>query len=292
MYIKLFFLFSYIDVIVKKKTKEGVINCKYSMPTQIIKKAISIIVVSSLILCNVYTSRVISASGTATGMIFAATGMTSTATYKASEKFIQGKDVSFEEATTDIANVGYAGYFIGNIVSIIATILNEYTGIVDKGIKYFNKKQNTNLSTSMNIADTHSAAKTCENFSNNVINKKADFYVAPSGNVYKYKVYPENDGALSSWKPTVLQSGTIIDRYGESTGKYFSPVGTPIEQRALPPWTDFNEYHKYEVIKDLDFQTSTIAPFYDQPGGGIQYWSDKTVDTLINIGMLKEIFGD
>ena len=264
------------------------------MVRQVIKKATSIIIISSLILCSICTNKVISASGTATGMVFAATGMTSTATYKAGEKFIQGKDVSFEEATTDIANVGYAGYFIGNIVSISATILNKYTGIVDKGIKYFNKKQNTNLSTSMNIADTHSAAKTCEHISydSSISKKEADFYVAPSGNVYKLRTYPENDGALDPWNPIELQTGTIIDRYGESTGKYFSPVGTPIEQRALPPWTDFNEYHKYEVIKDLDFQTSTIAPFYDQPGGGIQYWSDKTVDTLINIGMLKEIFGD
>ena len=146
------------------------------MPTKVIKKAISIVIVSSLILCNVCTNKVISASGTATGMILATTGMTSTATYKVSEKFIQGKDVSFVDATTDIANVGYAGYIIGNIVSIGATILNEYTGIVDKGIKYFNKKQNTNLSASMNIANNHSAAKTCENFSNNVRKDEVDFY--------------------------------------------------------------------------------------------------------------------
>lgn len=32
----------------------------------------------------------------------------------------------------------------------------------------------------------------------------------------------------------VLQAGTIIDKYGSSrTGKFFSPEGTPYEERAL-----------------------------------------------------------
>ena len=254
------------------------------MLIKLIRKSITIIIVSSLILCNICTNKVISASGTATGMIFAATGMTSTATYKASEKFIQGKDVSFEEATTDIANVGYAGYFIGNIVSISATILNKYTGIVDKGIKYFNKKQNTNLSTSMNYADTHSALKTCEHIS---------YEGQSASNTQIERYLPTNDGAVEgTTNPITLKPGTIIDRYGKSDGRYFSPVGTPIEQRSLGPWTNLNDYHKYEVIKDLKLQSGTVAPFYDQPGGGIQYWSEDSVDKLINLGKIKEIFGD
>ena len=50
-----------------------------------------------------------------------------------------------------------------------------------------------------------------------------------------------------------IPAGTIIDRYGSQWGKYTSPAGVPYEQRALPYIENPNAYHKYEVLKPIDF---------------------------------------
>ena len=37
-------------------------------------------------------------------------------------------------------------------------------------------------------------------------------------------------------------AGDKIDRYGNYTGKYFSPTNTPADMRALPPNADTSLY--------------------------------------------------
>ncbi len=86
-----------------------------------------------------------------------------------------------------------------------------------------------------------------------------------------------------------MQPGTIVNRYGKTTGNYLAPVNTPIEMRALPPWTDFNNYHQYEVLQEFDVSSSVIAPYYEQPGGGIQYKSKVEINELLKEGILKEV---
>jgi len=50
--------------------------------------------------------------------------------------------------------------------------------------------------------------------------------------------FPANDGVLGGKGTTYLYKGTLIDRYGGgSNSRYFSPVGTPAEMRALPQST-------------------------------------------------------
>ena len=164
------------------------------------------------------STKVISASGTATGMIFAATGMTSTATYKASEKFIQGKDISFVDATTDIANVGYAGYIIGNVVSIGATILNEYTEIIDKCINYFDnldKTQNSNLSTSMNYANSNSTIQGCEKAEVDYSNFNRSFNVNNQSKGSTGRIEPHNiieQLSMEQVKSNPLEGAVKLDK--------------------------------------------------------------------------------
>ena len=56
--------------------------------------------------------------------------------------------------------------------------------------------------------------------------------------------YPPNDGALGKSKRIFLMPGDKVDRFGNDTGKYLSPKGTPFEMRALPP----NNTGKYNVV--------------------------------------------
>ncbi|WP_241584887.1 TNT domain-containing protein [Rosenbergiella epipactidis] len=67
-----------------------------------------------------------------------------------------------------------------------------------------------------------------------------------------------------------LSVGTRLDRYGEPSGSFLAPKGTPYEQRALAPGAGAEKYYEYEVIKPLPVIQGKIAPAFGEPGGGVQ----------------------
>jgi len=103
--------------------------------------------------------------------------------------------------------------------------------------------------------------------------------------------YPSNNGFEGQPLSTELQPGQIIDRYGNNeTGRYFAPEGTPIGNRSLPPGANTNTYNAYEILKPFPVQSGITAPFYGQPGGGVQYYSpNMNVLQLTNQGYIRPI---
>lgn len=99
--------------------------------------------------------------------------------------------------------------------------------------------------------------------------------------------WPSNGGALNSWKEQYLMPGTLIDRYGGGAGKYFSPIGTPLEMRALPSAS--GTYNAFEVVKPFSVQASTIAPAFDHLGLGTQYLSPVSMNVLLRRGFIVPI---
>ena len=59
-------------------------------------------------------------------------------------------------------------------------------------------------------------------------------------------------------------------------------------QFAIGTFSDKN-YNVYEVTKPFDVQSSTVAPFYGQPGGGIQYRSNLNILDLLKGGYIKPV---
>ena len=104
-------------------------------------------------------------------------------------------------------------------------------------------------------------------------------------------IYPLNDGFVGKIEDVILSPGdNLIDRYGGLFGHYFSPENTPFEARALPSTSnDLSIYHKYRVLRPLPVKMGTIAGWFDQPGGGIQYKTEKTVFDLLDEVYIKEI---
>ena len=100
--------------------------------------------------------------------------------------------------------------------------------------------------------------------------------------------YPPNDGALNEWKAERLEPGTLIDRYGGLNGSYTSPIGVPVEMRALPP-DNTGEYHQFKVLSPLIIQKSIVTPWYGKMGGGVQYRLPDNVQTLIRQGYIIEV---
>ena len=104
----------------------------------------------------------------------------------------------------------------------------------------------------------------------------------------KHLKYPTNDGGvLGTGKDVVLEPGTRIDRYGEVTGNYAAPEGTPLGQRSLSPRTNTNIYNSYEVVKPLPAYQSVSKPYFLQQGGGVQYKFEFNMFDLIKKGYIK-----
>ncbi len=86
---------------------------------------------------------------------------------------------------------------------------------------------------------------------------------------------PNIDGLLNGkYEDTKLRPGEQIDRYGGNNGTFFGDEGTSIPERAMAPNSDFSKYNKYVVAREMPVRKGKIAPWFDQPGGGIQYQID------------------
>ncbi|WP_205246135.1 TNT domain-containing protein, partial [Erwinia amylovora] len=102
--------------------------------------------------------------------------------------------------------------------------------------------------------------------------------------------WPPNDGAFGPVKVSVLEKGTLIDRYGYPGGKYTSPVGTPYSMRALAPGTETKPYTVYKVMKPIPrVLESKIAPWFGEIGLGTQYLLPESVQSLIDSKHLKVV---
>jgi hypothetical protein len=103
-------------------------------------------------------------------------------------------------------------------------------------------------------------------------------------------VWPPNNGAvLGTEKNVTLSKGYQFDRYGYDVGTYVSPLGTPYEKRSLAPGTEAKPYKVFEVVKPVRGEASIIAPWFDQPGGGIQFRLEDTIENLLELGKIKVV---
>lgn len=96
--------------------------------------------------------------------------------------------------------------------------------------------------------------------------------------------YPPDDGfALNSRErpiiaPVVLHVGQRVDRFGPESGRFLSPAGAKLSERAIPPsnldTTDPRypfDYHLYTVKQQFTVDGGPVAPWFEQPGQGVQY---------------------
>ena len=88
----------------------------------------------------------------------------------------------------------------------------------------------------------------------------------------------------------IIEPGTVLDRYGDNdSGRYFSPSGASFGERALPPFMKNKPKITYIATKPIPNKKGLIAPWFDEPGMGIQHFTDMEVGHLVNNGYLKII---
>ena len=136
--------------------------------------------------------------------------------------------------------------------------------------------------------------------------KLQDWAYPPEANLYKnyksvfdnHKYYnqktgsinwPQHDGFDGVPKNVILEPGTKIDRYGSDYGTFTSPEGIPYEQRAVAPGTDLKPYSVFEIVEPLEVKAGKVAPWFNEPGGGIQYLLPNSVDKLLDDNIIRRI---
>ncbi|OBG91351.1 hypothetical protein A5697_00435 [Mycobacterium sp. E3251] len=98
-----------------------------------------------------------------------------------------------------------------------------------------------------------------------------------------------------------LKPGAVLGRFGSPFGSYLAPEGTPFAELSLPPESALKPYYQY-VVKDptalppgYHVEQSQVAPWFHQPGGGIQYrvigpdGNDAPVQALEDSGFLGDM---
>jgi hypothetical protein len=120
-------------------------------------------------------------------------------------------------------------------------------------------------------------------------------FTSPDGGL----IYPDETlpghvyAVLGSVVPNAqLPAGTVIDRFGYPGGGWLSPDGVPFAERALPPDSALKPYFQY-VVEDparlppgWHIEQSQAAPWFHQPGGGIQY---RIIDEFGETGNVSEL---
>jgi hypothetical protein len=102
--------------------------------------------------------------------------------------------------------------------------------------------------------------------------------------------YPKNNGFLTiNGEPVVfrvtLRVGQDVDLFGSGQGRFLAPAGTRYGRRAIPPSNlDTYDpscpfgYHLYDVMAPFTVDAGPIAPWFNQRGGGLQYFTANTTD--------------
>jgi hypothetical protein len=111
--------------------------------------------------------------------------------------------------------------------------------------------------------------------------------------------YPDNDGAVAGHRLKFSDVGefqrhygNVLDRFGDDGGKYFSPDGTPFEERALPPDSLGKPYLRMRLTGELPagwrIEVAEVAPAFGRDGGGLQIRVLDANDQAMRMYQLEE----
>ncbi|RJQ69482.1 DUF4237 domain-containing protein [Pseudonocardiaceae bacterium YIM PH 21723] len=96
-------------------------------------------------------------------------------------------------------------------------------------------------------------------------------------------------GAYANKQMVWLNEGAHLDHFGDDTAKSVFAADTPLAQRALPPGTTDQPYHRYQVLRQFRVVHGVPVKTDTGPGGGFAYVLPNTIRSLIDGGWIREI---
>ena len=99
--------------------------------------------------------------------------------------------------------------------------------------------------------------------------------------------FPPRDGFAATPKTVWKKPGTLLDRFGFPGGQFVAPADGSYMGRAVPYDRLKMPYFRYEVVRPLRVAAGPASPWFDQPGGGLQYKTERRIQVLIDTGYLR-----
>ena len=57
----------------------------------------------------------------------------------------------------------------------------------------------------------------------------------------------------------------------------------------MSPGSSAKPFYTYEVLRPIDVRAGVITPWFEQPGGGMQYQFALKIEELIQLGFLRRL---
>jgi hypothetical protein len=99
--------------------------------------------------------------------------------------------------------------------------------------------------------------------------------------------WPPNNGFDAAPYEQTLDPGSRIDRFGSEGGSFFSPKGELFAARALPYVCSQMPYTVYVIKQPVVVMAGKAAPWFGEPGGGVQYQTSEPAYKLREAGKLE-----
>jgi hypothetical protein len=101
--------------------------------------------------------------------------------------------------------------------------------------------------------------------------------------------YPPNRGFAGPSERVTLQPGELVDRYGSTGGSFASPKGTPLPERSVPFGAEQKQLQIFRVLKPVEADAGKVSSWFNQPGGGKQYDFGRSIQELIDDGVVEKV---
>jgi Tuberculosis necrotizing toxin len=101
--------------------------------------------------------------------------------------------------------------------------------------------------------------------------------------------WPDNDGCADKPVDQTLAIGTMIDRFGGTSGSFFSPRGASFNGRATPYVCRQEDYRVYKLVAALPVHTCKAAAWFGLSGGVTQYKTDESAQSLTDKHIIEEV---
>jgi hypothetical protein len=101
--------------------------------------------------------------------------------------------------------------------------------------------------------------------------------------------HPDGFASAVDRQPTRLEPGTVVDSFGPTFTRILYDVDTSFAARALPVDYAASGYRQWRILKETAVWSGPVAPWFGQPGGGVQHFTLMPLADLAGSGFVEEV---
>lgn len=103
--------------------------------------------------------------------------------------------------------------------------------------------------------------------------------------------WPDGDGFLEGTiSKKMIPKGTIFKRIGYPSGEFLGNTLDSFESRSLAPHSEKSPVYYYKLMEDFEMTTGIAAPWFEQPGGAVQFVKYDSSGNKVKVQQLIDDF--